>query len=398
MCTSAPLVELVDIIGGGTPDKSRPEFFIGEIPWVTPKDMKVWEISDSEDHISSEAIASSSTKLVPTGSVLVVVRSGVLKHTLPVAITTRSVTLNQDMKALVCRNRLDPRFLAHFLRRSAPQILRTVRGTTADNIPLDELKSLSIPLLTLLEQRRIAAILDKADAIRRKRKEAIVLADELLRSTFLEMFGDPVANPKGWPVIALGETIECIEAGWSANGESRQRTPDEYGVLKVSAVTSGVFLPQEHKAVPADSIDRNLVTPRAGDLLFSRANTRELVAATCLVERDEPRLFLPDKLWRIVPRRQLVTSEYLRFLLAHDGFRAELTKTATGTSGSMQNVSMEKLRTLRGPIPPVSIQRRFTNAVQSILRTKARCRSAESDAAMLFSALVKRAFSGELTC
>lgn len=295
-------------------------------------------------------------------------------------------------------DRVDRRFLAYMLRQN-DFLTYAEKHSSRTNIPKinrNALLAYRLRLPSLAEQRRIADILDKADAIRRKRKEAIALTEQLLRSAFLEMFGDPVANPKGWPLKALSEVLDHLDAGWSANGDTRPRLEDEYGVLKVSAVTSGIFRPNEHKAVSASAIDRELVTPRCGDLLFSRANTRELVAATCLVERDEPRLFLPDKLWRVVPRIDAVTTPYLRFLLAHDRFRSELTKTATGTSGSMLNVSMEKLRGLRGPFPPIDQQRKFAALVWRSLDAKAKHEAAHETTETLFSTLVSRAFSASL--
>jgi len=292
--------------------------------------------------------------------------------------------------------RLDQMFAYHFLQTQTLKLRGGSQGSAQGVITRGMLENLQVPDMSLAEQRRIADILDKADAIRRKRKEAIALTEELLRSAFLEMFGDPVSNPKGWPVKPLGEVIDHLDAGWSANGDARERMADEFGVLKVSAVTSGIFRAEEHKAVPASAIDRELVTPRRGDLLFSRANTRELVAATCLVERDEPRLFLPDKLWRVVPRASVATAPYLRFLLAHDRLRAELTKTATGTSGSMLNVSMDKLRGLRAPFPPIDLQNNFVLLVWRSLSAKARHQSAHEQAEDLFNSLVARAFSGAL--
>ncbi len=259
-----------------------------------------------------------------------------------------------------------------------------------------KLKAMPVPLPSLFERRRIADILDKADAIRRKRKEAIALTEELLRSAFFEMFGDPVTNPKAWKVKPLGEVVERFEAGWSANGEARTHEPSEYGVLKISAVTSGFFRPDEHKAVAATDVDRELVTPRKGDLLFSRANTRELVAATCLVEEDHPRLFLPDKLWKVVPSAS-ATAPFLRFLLAHERQRMELTKTATGTSGSMLNISMVKLRALMVPVPPIAIQERFAEIVWASLASRRTLVLAAQCADDLFASLVDRAFRGELS-
>jgi type I restriction enzyme S subunit len=295
---------------------------------------------------------------------------------------------------------VDARFLFYLVwnQRFREEASKHMTGSAGQKrVPAAYLKQAKVPLIEPKEQRRIADILDKADAIRRKRKEAIALTEELLRSAFLEMFGDPVTNPKGWPVKPLGEVIEHLDAGWSANGDARERTADEFGVLKVSAVTSGIFRAEEHKAVPASAIDRELVTPRRGDLLFSRANTRELVAATCLVERDEPRLFLPDKLWRVVPRASAATAPYLRFLLAHGRLRAELTKTATGTSGSMLNVSMDKLRGLRAPFPPIDLQNKFAALVWRSLSAKAQHQSAHERTEDLFNSLVARAFSGELS-
>ncbi|HLQ45860.1 MAG TPA: restriction endonuclease subunit S [Planctomycetaceae bacterium] len=103
------LDDLVTIVGGGTPSKARPEYFLGHIPWVSPKDVKTWNIFDSQDHITEDAIDRSSTSLIDPGAVLVVIRSGVLKHTLPVAINRVAVTLNQDLKALVCGDRITAR-------------------------------------------------------------------------------------------------------------------------------------------------------------------------------------------------------------------------------------------------------------------------------------------------
>ena len=292
--------------------------------------------------------------------------------------------------------RIDRRYLARALCSPSARrhFERHAGGTSGSmtNITQDDIRSAPLVLPSLPEQRRIADILDKADAIRRKRKQAIALTDELLRSVFLEMFGDPVTNPKGWAVKPLRSVIERLDAGWSAKGEARQRTADEYGVLKVSAVTSGFFRPEEHKAIDPAAVSRSLVTPGKGDLLFSRANTREMVAATCLVERDEPQLFLPDKIWRVVPHEDAATTPFLRYLMAHDRFRAKLTKVATGTSGSMLNISKEKLRALHAPIPPLVLQQRFSRLVWCGLGSKARQEMLDATTETLFSALVDSAF------
>lgn len=391
-----PLAQCGRLLSGGTPSKANQAYWEGTIPWYSSKELKAFELSDSELHVSGEGAASGSN-LVPPGTVLFVVRGMSLANEFRVSRTLVEATFNQDVKALIPSADVDSRYLTRCLRWLEPKVLAGTEASShgTKRLPGQVFENLPIPVPTLSEQRRIADILDKADAIRRKRKDAIALTEELLRSAFLEMFGDPVTNPKGWEVKPLGDVIARLEAGWSANGEARPRTDNEFGVLKISAVTSGSFRASEHKAVPSDAIDRDLVVPRRGDLLFSRANTRELVAATCLVDQDEPRLFLPDKLWRVVPREGASTTAYLRFLLAHDRFRSELTKTATGTSGSMLNVSMAKLSAVRAPFPPFEQQAKFSTFVWKSLAAISRYQDIHDITETLFRSLVARAFAAE---
>jgi len=289
-------------------------------------------------------------------------------------------------------------FLRHWLE--SPLAQEQMRGVTVtgtiSNLSLTQLGNLQLPLPPLPEQKRIAAILDKADSILRKRQEAVRLTEELLRSVFLDMFGDPVENAKGWPLMPIGSAINAIETGWSANSEDRPREDGEWAVLKISSVTSGRFLPEEYKVVADGQIDRELLTPKRGDLLFSRANTRELVAATCLVEQDEPKLFLPDKLWKILPDEEITCTEYLRYLLAHPRFREKLTKQATGTSGSMLNISQAKVRGIEMPLPPMKLQKQFAAVVWRNYNIRSKLEVAFQSSNNLFNSLLQRAFAEDL--
>ncbi|MEV8357855.1 restriction endonuclease subunit S [Microbacterium sp. NPDC076895] len=169
-----PIGDIVTVTGGGTPRMSEPSFFDGDIPWVTPKDMKQHTIDRSAIRLSPTGVANSPAKIVDAGSTLVVVRSGVLKHTLPVAIAARPVALNQDMKALSPKREfVTPEYLVRLVKAQESRVLRSVRATTADNFPIDTLLGIEIPLPPLPEQRRIAAILDEADALRMARRRSV---------------------------------------------------------------------------------------------------------------------------------------------------------------------------------------------------------------------------------
>lgn len=289
-------------------------------------------------------------------------------------------------------DRVDLRYLYWALSHAG--LDRRAITTSIPGLNRDELYRTRIRLPPLTDQRRIAAVLDKADAIRRKRRESMRLLDEFLRSTFLEMFGDAVKNEKGWPTSPARSAISEIEPGSSVKGEAKPRGPGEWAVLKVSAVTSGWYSADECKVVAAPP-DQPII-PRRGELLFSRANTRELVAATCLVDRDEPRVFLPDKLWRITPNTSVAVAEYLRFLLADSRVRQTLTRHATGTSGSMLNVSQEKLLRLDLPLPPLVLQHQFAELVWKAFAMRERILEVGDQVEELFGSLAQRGFRGDL--
>lgn len=160
----AKLDDLGDWCGGGTPSKSNTAFWSeGNIPWVSPKDMKAFEIFDSEDHVSQEAVATSATSLLPSETVLLVTRSGILRHTLPVALTRVPVTVNQDLKALMPERGLVPKYLAYGIRAFGQQILHSCvkDGTTVQSVEFSDLKHFQIPIAPSREQQRIADALDE---------------------------------------------------------------------------------------------------------------------------------------------------------------------------------------------------------------------------------------------
>ena len=157
--------DICDFRGGGTPSKANENYWRGEIPWVSPKDMKSDVITDSIDHISANAIEESTTNLIPSGSVLVVVRSGILARTVPVAITGKEVAINQDIKALCPDKSVDSWFLFYFLKSRLEEMLALAsRGATVHRIMADQIRAMEIPIPPLAEQQRIVAVLDEAFA------------------------------------------------------------------------------------------------------------------------------------------------------------------------------------------------------------------------------------------
>lgn len=151
------------VFGGGTPSKENREYWIGDIPWVSPKDMKADTISDTEEHITEEAVHNSATRIIPPGAVLVVVRSGILKHSIPIAVNAVPAAINQDMKAIVPKVFLSSRYLADLISGYQKALLVQWRkqGATVESIELELLVNTTIPIPPLSEQQAIIRLLDK---------------------------------------------------------------------------------------------------------------------------------------------------------------------------------------------------------------------------------------------
>ena len=177
------------IYGGGTPSKSHPEYFEGDIPWVSPKDMKTAVITDSIDHITDEAISNSTTSLVPEGSVLMVIRSGILKHDLPVAINAVPVTINQDMKAFVPGKNITASFLRNYFKTIEPDVLSGVRGVTADNIDFKAFQKRQIIMPPLKLQNAFEDFCIQVDKSKVVVQKALDEAQTLFDSLMQEYFG-----------------------------------------------------------------------------------------------------------------------------------------------------------------------------------------------------------------
>jgi len=182
-----PLGKTGEWRGGGTPSKSRPDYWTGDIPWVSPKDMKVLFVADAQDHISKAAVEDSSVRLIPPGSLLMVVRGMILARAFPVALTTREVTINQDMKALLPHEAKTKDYLLLALRAFEPDVLSAIEHSTHGTCRLetDFLQDFMIPLPPLAEQHRIVAKVDELMALCDALETDILSAADT-RSRFLE--------------------------------------------------------------------------------------------------------------------------------------------------------------------------------------------------------------------
>jgi type I restriction enzyme S subunit len=303
--------------------------------------------------------------------------------------------VNNHAHVLRPKKDVDIRYICRHLERYdvTPFITGSTRGkltkTAANNIP--------IALPPLEEQRRIAAILDKADGVRRKRKEAIRLTEELLRSTFLEMFGDPVTNPKGWRKISLGELLaEPLQNGAYFPKERYVEAPDgvemvhmsdafynfvERGQLKRVQVTSEEF--EKYKLIPNDV------------LIARRSLNYEGSAKPCLIsEADQPLIF-ESSLIRVRLNAEVIDSFFFFSYMLEPRARSAYVFPNV-TKSTISGINQAGLRRISVLVPPMSNQKKYRDIYKKILGTQSNYQKDYENIDNLFNSLLQRAFRGEL--
>lgn len=390
------LGEVCKVISGSTPKREITEYWGGDIPWVTPKEISrlaspfLW---DSAEKITEAGFKSCSTTMLPVGSLLLSSRApiGLL------AVNKIPVCTNQGFKSLIPSKEVNVEYLYYILKANVSSLQAKGNGATFKELAKPSVENFEIPLPPIDDQLRIAHLLGKVEGLIAQRKQHLNQLDTLLKSVFQQMFGDPVRNEKAWQVEPCEKAVLDISSGTSYGGEERAfLSTEEVGVLKISAVTKGVFDPEEFKVVNPAQITKKLRFVKRGDFLFSRANTVDLVAACCVVPKDYSQLFLPDKLWVLTLNPELVHPLYFNYLLKNERYRDVVRSLASGGHESMLNISMKKFMTLGIPCPLINLQNQFAAIVEKVEGIKSCYQQSLSDLETLYGALSQLAFKGEL--
>ena len=264
-------------------------------------------------------------------------------------------------------------------------------GSLSPTINWRDLKDLEFELPDLDTQKKLAKILWAINDTIESYKKLISATDELVKSQFIEWFGDPAQNSMGWPLVKLEECLIRIDSGKSINCENYPRTGTHPAILKLSAVTYGEYIPTENKQLPSDNLFLPDAEVHAGDLLFSRKNTLEYVGMTVLVKETPCKLMLPDLIFRLVLQDN-IRAEYLHQLINHPLYRTVISSLANGTTGSMPNISKQKLKGLAIPLPPVDVQKQIEPFIYQSDKSKFELEQALSE----LTATYKRIISEQL--
>ena len=287
---------------------------------------------------------------------------------------------------------VESRYLGHALRSPSvlDDALKKKTGSAIRRIILSDLKKVRVSLPPLAEQRRIAEVLDRAEALRAKRRTALAGLDALTHSLFLDLFGDPATNPKGWPIRVIRNLLESASYGTS----EKSGATGEFPVLRMNNISrTGEmdFSDLKFMDLEASQYDRYLV--RTGDVLFNRTNSVDLVGKTGVYRETKPVAYAGYLIRLRVNKEN--HPEFLSAFLNSAYSKAMLRGMCKSIIG-MANINATEIQAMKIPQPPLPLQREFACRVAAVEKLKAAHRASLSELDALFAVLQHRSFLGEL--
>lgn len=376
-------------MSGSTPKTKTEEFWDGDIDWITPAELNenTYIITESKRKITQLGVDETGLKPLPKGTVILSSRAPIGK----VAIAGKQLYCNQGFKNLICSQQIENTYLYWFLKSKNEYLNSLGRGATFKEISKNIVENIEIELPGINEQKLKAEKLRKCWRLISLRKAQLAKLDELVKSRFVELFGDPVGNGMGWEQVALSTCLESIDNGKSFVCDVNPRQGNWPAVLKLSAVTYGFYRPKENKAMLDKSQFIEDVAVRNGDLLFTRKNTPELVGMCAYIYDTPDRLMMPDLIFRLNTTRRC-NKVFIWKLINHDLFRKRMQAIATGSAKSMSNISKERLFKLKIILPPIDLQNQFAAFVQATDKSKAVIQKSLDETQLLFDSLMQKYF------
>lgn len=286
---------------------------------------------------------------------------------------------------------VDPRYFGHFFRTPEyrSHVSRLAAGANINNLRMEHLGDLILPLPPIEDQRRIAKVLDQADELLAKRRQTITLLDDLAQTIFLDMFGNPAINPKGWEIRTVGDLIESATYGSS----QKAHMTGDFPVLRMGNLTAqGRIDLSDLKYLPKSEVgERHIV--RKGDVLFNRTNSADLVGKTAVFRESVPMAYA-GYLVRVRANPQN-HPEYISAFL-NSGYGKKILRNMCKSIIGMANINARELQSIRIPAAPLELQQEFARRLQATERQRAAHLSHLEALDELFTSLQAKAFRGEL--
>lgn len=388
---NAKIGEICDLMTGGTPSTKVPEYYQdGDVPWVASGDIHRINIKDTDKKITKLGVENSPAKYLPRDSVLIALNGqGKTRGTVGM-LRIANATCNQSVVSInpISTDILDSFYLFQVLR----SMYKAIRNITGDKdrtgLNMRLISEIEIPLPPLGEQKRIAAILDQADELRRKRQRAIDHLNQLGQAIFHEMFGDPKSNPRGLRRVALGEMADFYSGNSLPGGEPYEGQADGHLLLKVSDLNhelnqQDIVCAAAWSPVPgsrAGTCPPNaLIFPKRGGAIGT--NKKRWLRRSAILDPN---------LMGVHPKEEELTMHFL------NGWFQTFNLSDIASGSSVPQLNKQDLAPLEIPLPSIDQQMEYAERMDALSATRRSAAVALDYDSQLFTSLQHRAFRGEL--
>ncbi|KFI87212.1 restriction modification system DNA specificity domain-containing protein [Bifidobacterium reuteri DSM 23975] len=379
--TVVRLGDVCHIVSGTTPNSTKPEYWDGGLPWVTPAEISNDShiITDTQRTLTEAGVLSKKLPLLPKGTVLLSSRAPIGK----VAIAGRDMYCNQGFKNLICSDAIFNEYLYCFLKSQNKRLQHMGHGATFKELSKKTLSDMMIPVPSLDVQHEIVSTLEAASRLTDVAKQMLDKADELIQSRFVEMFGDIQER------TTVSHYVKSFSSGKSL--ASKERCINL--VLKTSAVASNTFDETQIKYLPFDYVPNPDHEIKHGDVIINRKNTVQLVGSTGYVWQYPKNMYLSDLLWKANLDETTCNPIFLWQLLVNRSVHRRISAMATGANSSMANITKPNLMQLPVVLVPLALQNEFAEFVTQVESLKACIRQQLDRLNTLYDSLAQSYFA-----
>ena len=357
------LGDICEIVSGSTPKTGIDEYWDGNIKWITPAELNddTYIINDSVRKITELAVMKTGLSSFPKGTVILSSRAPIGK----VAIAGCEMYCNQGFKNLICSDKINSKYLYWFLKGSTAYLNSLGRGATFKEISKRIVSEIEINVPNIEKQEEVVSTLEKISEIIALRKKELRDLDDLIKARFVEMFGNPITNPKGWDIVELGELTDIgsskriFEKEYVSEGIPFYRTKEIVELSKGNSVSTELFITEERFA----EIKEKYGAPKNGDLLISAVGT---IGVIWIVDGKNDFYFKDGNLIR-VDGSEKFNSVYMKNLLEYliDGYKKQM---STGTAYAALTIS--GLTKMKVYDIPMELQNQFADFVNQVDKSK----------------------------
>ena len=359
------LGEIFEIGSGGTPSKKHPEYYDGNIPWVKTGDLKDEYLYSVEDCISEEGLNNSSAKMYPSGTVLIAMYGATIGAT---SILKFDACTNQACAAFKPCEEVLPEYLYYFLRSKKQKFISDGVGGAQPNISAGYLKKVSIDIRNIKEQEKIVTVLDKLNGIIQKRQNEVDELDELIKARFVELFGDLMENPLGWPVMTIADVSTFLKSGLS-----RKLSDDDIGlpVIRSGNIQDGQFIFDDVKYWyiddPQGANTKDYIL-NDGDVLVNFINSSSQIGKTAIYRDTGRDCIYTTNIFRM-KLADNCNEYYYNWFAMSDYYYRHLQRIIQPAVNQASFTTVKFLK-LPIPLPPKEKQGKFADFVEQVDKSK----------------------------